>query len=122
MKTCYNIPGTRAVADLEPIEGHENSYLLTRINVPVRSRGQGLAKQLLEMILNDADREGATLWLEPVASGGLTYQELVDWYERHGFVPADDHTLDIPHLWVRLPLRERIHRALTAGFDGRGEA
>jgi GNAT superfamily N-acetyltransferase len=63
----------------------QKDYVITRINVMERYRGQGLGTEILEMIFADADAEGIDLLLEPVASGGLTQQQLIDWYTRHGF-------------------------------------
>lgn len=68
----------------------EGKWLITRINVPVPLRGQGLATKLLKEILSDADEEGVTLELWPYASGansgGLNQTQLTGWYARHGFV------------------------------------
>lgn len=61
-----------------------------------RYRGQGFGTKILNMILEDADKEGVILILEPVASGGLTNNELVAWYERHGFDWGTWHMRRLP--------------------------
>jgi GNAT superfamily N-acetyltransferase len=75
-----------AIADLVrwPKEDSKN-YIITRINVMEQYRGQGFGRQILNEILSDADKEGVVLFLEPSASGGLSKQELEEWYERNGF-------------------------------------
>lgn len=83
MKTCYVDKETRGIADLCEISAH--TFLITRINTPVASRGQGVARKLLQQILEDADREHVLLCLEISPSDGLAYNELEAWYFRHGF-------------------------------------
>lgn len=83
MKTCYVIKEHRAIADLCDYYG--KGMYITRINVPVASRGQGVARALLQIILDEADREGVRLYLEIAASDGLDRDQLEAWYERHGF-------------------------------------
>lgn len=61
------------------------AYVIHRINVPPAARGKRHGSRLLSQILADADREGVTLALAPEPSGGLNYEALIDWYERHGF-------------------------------------
>lgn len=84
MKTVYMIHHVRAIADLS--QSLDGSWEIHRINVPVPSRGAGWGRAILGDLLRDADREHATLWLLPMASGGLTQNQLVSWYQRHGFV------------------------------------
>ena len=97
MKTCYIDREHRAIADLTDYWGR--GLLLTRINVPVQFRGQGVARRLLARVLTDADAEGITLWLEIMPSGGLSFEELKAWYERRGFRQV------FPAVWRRDPSR-----------------
>lgn len=83
MKSCYVDKATRSIADLCDYYG--KGMLLTRINVPKASRGKGHASALLTRILDDADEEGVTLFLEISPSDGLDYSQLEAWYHRHGF-------------------------------------
>jgi predicted GNAT family acetyltransferase len=82
MKQCYVDKDTRSIADLSP---DEEGWQINRINVPTVHRGNGVGSKLLKRILEDADAEGATLWLLPSATGGLTQAQLVAWYLRYGF-------------------------------------
>lgn len=83
MEGVYFDTDTRAIADL--VEISPEHYLITRINVPRELRGRGLASELLQEIIEDADEEGVTLEIHPVSSGSLTRSDLVLWYKRHGF-------------------------------------
>jgi ribosomal protein S18 acetylase RimI-like enzyme len=73
-----------AVADL--VWHARKTYMLTRISVPPKFRGQGVASCLLKEILADADAEGIAIHLCISSSGGLDYQQLEAWYRRYGFV------------------------------------
>jgi ribosomal protein S18 acetylase RimI-like enzyme len=88
MKLCYADKTTRAIADLfegDAMGFNAPSYVISRINVPKKHRGQGRATALLKQIMADADREGVTLYLEVTPSGGLDLDQLTRWYQRHGF-------------------------------------
>lgn len=86
MKTCYVIKEVWAIADLVSPGELMPHWTITRINVPVDHRGHGYGRQLLQMIIDDADQESITLALEPSPSDGLDYDQLVNWYARHDFV------------------------------------
>jgi GNAT superfamily N-acetyltransferase len=73
-----------AIADVMPLV--TGGHYVNRINVPQRFRGKGYGSRLLNMILEDADNERTMLVLEPSASGGLSQEDLIEWYQRHGFV------------------------------------
>ena len=85
MRTCYVLTDERAIADLVRPGELTRAWTITRINVPEEHRRQGVGQRLLAMILQDADAEGAELWLEPSPSGGPDYDDLVAWYVRNGF-------------------------------------
>lgn len=96
MKTSYSIKIDAckiAVADLMPdtdgVEPDANIWWINRINVPVGFQGKGIGSSLLQQILDDADNVGAKLALTINPYGLLTYEQLRDWYERHGF--EEDH-------------------------------
>lgn len=65
---------------------HEGMMMLNRINVPRQHRGNGHARDLLNQILTDADKEGVTLCLHISPSDGLDGKQLSEWYKRHGFI------------------------------------
>lgn len=90
MQSCYMIQEdifAVVIADLSK-DFIPNGLYVNRINVLPEWRGQGYGKRILDMILEDADSEGVTLYLEPRSYSdvnGLTQAELEAWYLRHGF-------------------------------------
>jgi len=105
ISTCYVHKGTRTIADLSLLKN--GWMLITRINVPLPSRGKGFGRLVLDEILRDADRFGVTLCLEPMPSGGLKFKALADWYERAGFRWIDKGMM------LRLPRTDRTLGDLT---------
>lgn len=86
MKSCYYIRlSNTAIAIADICDYYEDGMIITRINVPLVHRGRGHGSALLQMLLDDADKEGVKLWLEINASGELTHEQLELWYTRHGF-------------------------------------
>lgn len=85
MKNWFAHQESRSIADLDEYYGI--GWQITRINVPEKYRGQGIASQLLRDIIAEADREQVRLYLEIVPTGGLNYDQLDAWYRRHGFKP-----------------------------------
>lgn len=65
------------------------TVILTRINVPEKFRGQGHASRLLKEFLQQCDENEVTVILYISPSGGLNYDQLRDWYIRHGFEGVD---------------------------------
>jgi len=89
MRDTYSAYPIRAHAYLMPLFDEENAWLLTGVEVAYDERGKGVARELMRRVLTDADAEGVTLYLsvEPDGSlGSLEASELMDWYERLGFV------------------------------------
>lgn len=95
MRSAYGVPGIRAVAHLDLYRGR---WTVTGVSVPEDERRRGHGGTLLRQITADADREGVTLYLKVLASGGnaeaeargarrtyLTSDELVEWYGRYGW-------------------------------------
>lgn len=86
MKTCFILklsPSRIGIVDLTKWE--DKLYEVNRINVPEQYRGKGYGSELLKILCNAADEEGATLRLYPQASGPLSNEDLTKWYKRHGF-------------------------------------
>lgn len=69
---------------LEPIGPRH--FWIDWVYVPEAYRGQGLARQLMQHVLKDADRAGTRLSLEPRACGGADQAALEAWYRGFGFV------------------------------------
>lgn len=76
-------PTRLAVLDL--VDYCNQGLIITRINTPREHRGKGIAHKLLVECCDAADRHNITLWLEVQESDGLTSEQLVAWYKRHGF-------------------------------------
>ena len=106
MKNCYVDREHRTIIDLVPSpEWHlPDGLIITRINVPAEHRWKGVARALLQQVLDDADKTNTTLYLEIVPSGGMNFGQLRNWYERRGFCD----TGDISGFWRRLPATSRI--------------
>lgn len=83
MKRCYLDKRTRTIADLS--QSPNGAWEIHRINVPIAARGKLVGSRMLDKICAEADAEQATLWLLPVATGGLTHSALVAWYSKRGF-------------------------------------
>jgi len=68
------------------------SWCVTGVQVSHRFRGQGHAARLLDAVIADAEAEGVllTLYIVPDESGGLDYNQLREFYTRHGFVTTDE--------------------------------
>lgn len=73
------------LVEYHPDRVTQDGWIITRINVPPRHRGKGIARALLAECLRRADESKTTLWLEIAESDGLTFAQLEPWYIRHGF-------------------------------------
>lgn len=94
MQTSYYDLEHSVTAHLWEVKPGE--YLLTELQTAQRSRGQGHAARLLATVLEDADREGVTLYLsvEPDYSpGSLDYGALTAFYARRGFTEIEPGAL-----------------------------
>lgn len=100
MKTTYHVSRdgfAGAIADVLPPELNGGRFhMITRINVMEQYRGQGLGREVLALVLADADAEGVTLALEPVPYGPLDRDALEAWYGRHGFTWGDWYMIRRP--------------------------
>ena len=64
-----------------------NVLEISKIETPDSLRGQGLADQKLDQLIQQADLDGTTLALTPSNAFGANKSRLTKWYKRHGFVP-----------------------------------
>jgi predicted GNAT family acetyltransferase len=87
MRSCYyhKLTNPPRIAVLDCCDYYGEGRIITRINVPKTHRGHGYATLVLRQCLADADREGITLYIEISPSDGLDYDQLENWYWRHGF-------------------------------------
>lgn len=108
MRLCFAIviPGVALPAILDLTQVAETTYEINRINVPVKGRGLGYGRHLLQQCLAQADDEDITLRLTINPSGKMNYEALQAWYERHGFV--QDTCVSSPNRYymVRKPRSE----------------
>lgn len=109
----------------------EGALRIDLIEVPPDQRGSGLASRALEEIKSVSDETGVQIRLTPEPAGeeGLSGDELVSWYSRHGFNETDGGDLVyLPDLEGTPPTRaleigpeaaeEDVLRALEeAGID-----
>jgi len=69
----------------------DGSWLITGVEVGRRGRGQGRAREVLELCLADADTEGVVLWLScDPQEHTVDFERLKQWYEGYGFVFTGD--------------------------------
>lgn len=102
MKATYASVDEGAVIHL--VNAGEHGWLITSVGVLRSMRGQGAASRLLDVVIEDADREGVQLILSIEPDGtGLGYTALRAFYERHGFKP-------MPHAETGMVRPCRLHR------------
>lgn len=75
-----------AALDISPLE--DGSYVINRINVPQKYRGQRHGSFLLKSICDQADHFRVDLALCINPYGALNYEQLHAWYTRYGFKPT----------------------------------
>lgn len=97
--------GTINVIDLGPWMGTP-TCIIQGVEVHPKYRSQGVARALMKQVLEDADAEGQTLVLSVTHQteehrGGLSFQQLWDWYSRCGFEPWTEG--DMPEAMIRRP-------------------
>lgn len=73
------------------------TWVVQGVEVLPKNRGQGIARNLMKLVLEEADEEGVTLLLAVCApyghgrpsdsKAGLYYEDLRAWYARLGFEP-----------------------------------
>lgn len=110
MRHVYGIrlgPRAMATADLVHIDPDVGLWLLTRLYVPARYRRMGYGAAIMEQVLDDADRCGATVALEisPYGRKGVDpgYDRLREWYEGLGFEYTEEHPILPDGCFVRTP-------------------
>lgn len=102
MRNTYYDADTRSIITLDP-EQRPGGWTISRVSVLPRHRGKGIASRLLTEVTDAADTENEVLYLEPLpdASGtGLDRDQLIAFYERHGFRP---YRKELGFAWIRLP-------------------
>jgi GNAT superfamily N-acetyltransferase len=86
--TLFVAPGRIAIMDVvydATVAG--GGWIITRINVPERERGNGYGSALLKRFLELADHFQKTVSLGVSSSNPkFTNGKLREWYKRHGFI------------------------------------
>lgn len=95
MKNTYIINCSKFRIAIGDLHEFEDGFWITRLNVPLEFRGQGFGRQLINLILSDADKFGATLYLQVSSSGELDNTDISKWYSRNGFVESSLETFQI---------------------------
>jgi GNAT superfamily N-acetyltransferase len=62
-----------------------NTYLMTRLIVNKKARGQGIGRELLQAACNDADHKNITLLAEINSYGEMGKDNIIAWLERQNF-------------------------------------
>lgn len=91
MKNTYSLREGRASASLLPDPSGHGPCIITEIHVLPAVQGNGWGTEVLRQVCAAADAENVQLMLS-VDPGptGLSYQELCNWYSRHGFLALDN--------------------------------
>jgi len=97
MRSAYIDIETRSILDVslpgDFDDDEPNACYVHRINVPKEHRKKGIGRKLFDMLLEDADREGIVLLLQPNPYGEMGILDLIAWYKRLGFVIVNRHSL-----------------------------
>jgi len=64
---------------------YQDWYYFNRLNIPVRLRQQGIAKKLLQEMIEWADLEKINILLDINPYGDLSYEQLEVLYQKFGF-------------------------------------
>ena len=107
MKPVYVDVPHRVIADTMRDPFGEDVTWVNRINVPKAHRGKKLGSAMLRRLCDEADAEGVTLVLQPLATGGLGGPALIAWYKRYGFTWDHDYVVNgkkIAGRMIRRPL------------------
>lgn len=70
------------------MEVTETDAVLKLERIVSEHQGEGNASDALDDLVEYADAAGKPVFLNPSALGGLTQEQLVAWYRRHGFAPV----------------------------------
>lgn len=89
MKHRYFNMKTRAIVECDPVVGIEvpepdRTWRICRVMSPIKNKGYG--SEVLRECLADADAEGIILTLEAIPYEYGRLEDLLRFYERHGFV------------------------------------
>lgn len=78
-----------AVCDLSRVSCEMNTWVVNRLNVPIKARGQGVGRRLMKQLTTWADENQQTLVLFINPSGPMNYEDLKNWYSRNDFEDDD---------------------------------
>jgi GNAT superfamily N-acetyltransferase len=67
------------------IKAGEKWFYFNRLNVPVKIRNKGIAKELLQQVIEWADGERYNIWLDINPYGDLDLRQLISLYMKYGF-------------------------------------
>jgi len=86
----------------------DNKLQLDAIIVPKGMRKQGLGSKIMKQVIKYSEEVNKPIFLSPDTSyGGSSFERLVKFYKRFGFVKNNDKHLD-SHYMVRYPNSNEI--------------
>lgn len=94
------------VARALPHHMRSKVLIITKLETPPQYRRQGYANTLLALVTAEADIAGKVLMLKVGDGmiGGASKQQLLNFYQRHGFMPIQAE----PLLMARTPISARL--------------
>ena len=77
-----------SIAEISLLEN--NTWMFNRLLVPSKFRGQGYGTLLLKSVVKFCHENNLSLLCPINPYGDLNYEQLFNFYTRHGFVPLED--------------------------------
>jgi len=87
VRKCFGkiLDNPTGLAVLDMCNYETDTYVITRVNVPVLHRRKGIGTDLMNQCIYEADLYQVTLVLTIATSGEMTDDQLRKWYEKLGF-------------------------------------
>ena len=99
MRSAYKNRYSKAEVVPATIEGAEGVFEVVRLNTISSHRGRGYASQIMQRIVDDADRCCRVLMLHPEPYGLIGITDLITFYQKCGFIVIQEY----PVIMARQP-------------------
>lgn len=99
MRSAYKNRYSKAEIVPATIEGADGVLEVVRLNTISSHRSKGYASQIMQRIIDDADRCCRVLMLHPEPYGLISATDLISFYQRFGFIVIQDE----PVIMARQP-------------------